>query len=133
MIIRNKETKELDNIKRVNIKFHGTFSDIINHSTAKFMSENTHPKVFYVDLIDKDGEETTRRYNITTTERLHGLLADLRYTLIGEKGYIIKSLYMPYKPKQMIKDEQNNLTSGIIQDPVLYTVIFNNTLTKTNE
>jgi hypothetical protein len=132
MIVRNKKTGTLVNVKDINIKFQGTFSDIINHSTAKFMYENSDPKVFYLDIMDKDGIESTRRYNITSIERLHGSLADLRFKL-SRLGTTINKLHFFYKPRQVIHHEREHLTNGIIQDPVLYTVIFNNPITKTNE
>lgn len=132
MIVRNKKNGNLENIKDMKIKFHGTFSDIINHNTAKFICENSDPKFFYLDIVDKDGIESTRRYSITSIERLHGSLADLRFKL-GRAGNTVKKLHFFYKPKQVIRHEQQQLTNGIIQDPVLYTVIFSNPITKTNE
>ena len=59
MIVRNKNTDNLHNIKDLNVKFHGTFSDIINHSTAKFLNENTDPKVFFLDFVNDRGDYVT--------------------------------------------------------------------------
>lgn len=133
MIVRNKSTDSLHNIKDLNVKFHGTFSDIINHSTAKFLNENTDPKVFFLDYITDKGDYVTRQYNIVGTENVHGLLADLRFTFVTEKKFTVTRLRTFYKPKKLIQDEQHFLTNGLIQDPVMYTIIFNNDVSKTNE
>lgn len=133
MIIQNRKTGELENIKDINIKYHGTFSDIISHATAKFMYENSDPKIFFLDMVDREGNELIKKYNIRNTGSLHGHLADIRFTYINQKGYIVKSLRIYYKPKDIQKKEQQFATNGIIQDPVTYTIIFSNQSTETNE
>ncbi len=133
MIVRNKKSGELDNIKNVNVKYNGTFSDIISHSTAKFLYENTDPKIFFLDLVDEEGNESVRQYNIVNTGNCHGLLADIRFRLVKTEKYTVKRLRTYYKPKKMQDDEQRFATNGIIQDPVTYTIIFNNQSTEVNE
>jgi hypothetical protein len=133
LIVRNKSTNNLHNIKEVNIKFHGTFSDIINYNTACFLHDNTDPKVFFLDIIDRNGKYITKQFDITTRENVHGKLADLRFRFMGENGWTITRLRIYYKPKKLIQDEQNFMTYGLIQDPVMYTIIFNNDVTKPNE
>jgi predicted DNA binding protein len=131
MIVRSRKTGKLQNVKDVTIKHNGGFSDIVNHRTCEFFYNNTDPKVFFLD-ISKNGKTETRKYNITSAGNMHGLLADLRYTLIGEKGYMIESFRTYYKPKKLIEDEQQFLTNGLIQVPVSYKIIFNNNVTKPN-
>lgn len=123
----------MHNIKEVNVKFHGTFSDIINYNTAKFLNENTDPKVFFLDFINDKGDYVTRQYNIVSAGNVHGLLADLRFTLVTGKKFTITRLRTFYKPKKLIQDEQHFLTNGLLQDPVMYTIIFNNDSVKSNE
>ena len=61
------------------------------------------------------------------------MLADLRFRLVTEKRFTVTRLRTFYKPKKLIQDEQHFLTNGLIQDPVMYTIIFNNDVSKTNE
>lgn len=124
MIVRSKKTGQLENVKDITIKHHGDFTDMINYSTCEFFYNNTDPKVFFLDLEDKNGSQITKQYNMMSAGNLHGLLADIRYTLIGEKGYRVKSFRTYYKPKKLIQDEQAFLTYGLIQEPVSYKVIF---------
>lgn len=134
MLIRNRKTKQIENIRDITIKHNGPFTDLINRSTCEFFASNTDPKIFFLELLDKkDGKTHTRKYNITSTENLHGLLADIRFRLLGKQGYIVTRFRTFYKPEQLIEDEQNNLTYGVIQEPVSYTVIFDYTITKENE
>jgi hypothetical protein len=133
MIVRNKQTGKLDNVKDVTIEHDGGFSDIVNYRTCEFFYNNTDPKIFFLELIDKNGNPITKRYNITSAGNMHGLLADLRFTLIGEKGHTITRFRTFYKPKKLIEDEQQFLTNGLIQDPISYTIIFNNNVKKPND
>ena len=133
MLIRNKRTGKIDNIKDITLYHNGPFTDLINRSTCQFFYENTDPKTFFLELMDSKGKTHTRRYSITSTENLHGLLADIRFRLLGKKGYIVTRFRTFYKPERLIKDEQDYLTYGVIQEPVSYTVIFDNSTNKPNE
>lgn len=136
MLLRNKRTGKVDNIKDITIEHNGPFTDLITYSTCKFFFENTDPKVFLLELMDKNtGKTHTRRYNITSSpNHLQSLLADIRFRLLGDRGdYMVTRFRTYYKPEHIIRDEKQFLTFGLIQDPILYTVIFHNDTNKPDE
>ena len=133
MIVRNKKNGTLRNIAKVTVNHIGDFDDLINHSTCAFFYNHTDPKVGIVKYMDENGVIHEVEREITSAGNFQGSLADLRYKLVKKRGCRIISFSTYFKPEKMQKDEQACLTYGVIQNPILYTIIFNYPHTKGNE